>query len=155
MFKYYKRNIQNILFKFFFIIILIILFSCQKKVSGNINNISLENINIKINGIELFNTDYQIIDYSGEEKEIYMSERILIIGTHLDIKIINKNKINQIKRLINPIIDLEINNKKYLVEGFYYRAEDMPLFCHYNVDENGKIMFYKNNIIKIWGFDEE
>ena len=149
MFKYYKRNIQNI----FFIIILIILFSCQKKVSENISNIPLKNIiNIKINGIKLLDTDYEIINYS--ENEIIFNFNIYMTETNLEIKIINKDKIIKLKKLINPIIELEINNKKHFVKGFFIGEKDIPLIFLYNIDENGKILFSKDNIIKIWGYED-
>jgi hypothetical protein len=157
---------------------LILLCTCQKKVYENINDIKMidkylelserinirtektsENISaiiniIRIDEIELSNDDFQIIDFT-ENKYISYKNGI-IYDRHADeiilgIKIINKEKLLLLKELINPIIELEIENEKHMAKSLVMKIGKLDLpengFFIYTLDENYGLRFGYDNIL--------
>jgi len=126
------------------IIPLILLFSCKgiKKEDNNTN--------LRINDIELLNTDYEIISNLENKKENY--DGVFYIKYEIIIK--NPEIIIKINDLINPVIYLNINNKKYLAKGLWILSSAIPQNCDYffNLDINYKISLY-NNIIKLYEYN--
>jgi len=124
---------MNIKFIVFGTILLFLLYSCQ---SNRVINLS--------------NNDYRIINYSYNKINENMSQKIL------EIEITNSGKITQINNVINPIIYIEINNKRYLAKGNYIYRSTPPINCDYffPIDENNKIYNFQNNTIEFIGLEE-
>ena len=139
---------MNILFKIFYVMILLVLvFSCKMNKLPK----GIDSINIKINDIDFFDSDYQIIDYS--ETETALIDNKIFVQKHFKIKITSSERIMQIRELTNPIIYLNINGKNYLAKGQWYMVSIAPYDCDflYFLDENNKIWFPENDIIVFVG----
>jgi hypothetical protein len=169
-----KQNIilSNILIMF----LIIFVYSCQKNdKSGYMDDTVIEQllsenaiknikeyeninaiVNIDINGIELLNTDFEIINHN---KIIYyfevsnLNEGIIDfykggIEIELVIKIKNSELVYKLNEIIDPIIHLTINDIKYLTKGL--RAKDFQEYMNdvfiFVLDENKK-MIIENNVI--------
>ena len=109
--------------------------------------------NLKINEIELFHTDYQIINYSEIEIEMVHYENK--IQKNLIIKIINIEKIVRINNTIDPIIILDFNNRKNIAKGQFVILSTVPEDCDYffALNENNRILFFENDTIGLIGFE--
>jgi hypothetical protein len=106
-----------------------------------------------INTIELFYTDYEIIKYDEVKMKFYENR----IQKNLELKIINSEKINILKDSLEPIIYLYFNNKKYIAKGLWVLSSSVPEECDYffAIDDNGKIAFFKDNILSLIGFENK
>jgi hypothetical protein len=155
--------------KFFFIITLLIFpFSCKTNkiyekrnysVDPNINNkekvFDTEKIDKTFisedNEIEILSKDYNIIAYS--ETKLFYKNTMQI---HLQIKIINNEKILQLNNLVNPVIYLEFNDNIYLAKGCFFISSNIPEDCDFSfaIDANKRIAFFKNHLIGFLGFRE-
>ncbi|MDR0319960.1 MAG: hypothetical protein LBI28_00515 [Treponema sp.] len=134
-----KRTIVNIPLVIFSIIIL---YSCSYK---------NDKILLKNNEIELLKVDYQIVNYEETETTFYENG----IQMNLKIKITNPKKIILLNNLIDPIIHLEFNNKKYLAKGLFVLSSGVPPNCDYffAIDENKKILLSEDKIMSLTGFE--
>jgi len=133
-------------------IFLLIYYSCySNKIIEN------DKINIRINNIKLINTDYEIIYYNKIDYNNIGSNNIEYYGNtfpiKLEIKIINSEIILQIKKLVNPLIYLDINDREYLARGFWIFESAIPQNCNYffTLDYDYKIYFRENNTIIFMG----
>ncbi|MDR3046259.1 MAG: hypothetical protein LBU51_01420 [Bacteroidales bacterium] len=127
------------------LVIIIVLFSsCLNKKTDN------ENTKAEINGIELLFNDYEITHYSETKMTFYENQ----IQMDLHIKITNSEKLNIIRNSINSIIYINFNNKRNLAKGNWIILSSVPDGCDYffPTDENGKIIFFEDNIIGFIGF---
>jgi len=121
---------MNIKYIIFGIIPLFLLCSCQ---TGRV--------------INLLSNDYRIVNYSENIYNEKTSRKIL------EIEIINFDKITQINNAVNPIIYIELNNKKYSAIGNPRYRSTPPVNCDYffPTDENNKIYDFQNNTIQFIG----
>ena len=105
--------------------------------------------NDSIKEIELFYEDYEVVNYT-EIKMMY-NENILQIG--LVLKITNPEKLNELKSSTNPIICINFNNQKYMAKGNFIFKSSLEYGCDFcfPIDENGKIIFFKGEVIRFIG----
>jgi hypothetical protein len=105
----------------------------------------------EVMGIELFYTDYEIIKY--EEHEIYTSKNT--IQMNFELKITNMEKLNILKNNVIPIMYVFINDRKLMAKGQLSILSTFPeeADCMFPIDDNGKIVFFENNIISFLGFE--
>ena len=101
------------------------------------------------NEIELFYEDYEIIYYT--EVEMVYENRLQM---NLMLKITNPEKLNRLKNSIEPIIYVNFNNHKYVAKGNFILSSSVPPECDYffATNENGKIIFPKDEMINFIGF---
>jgi hypothetical protein len=73
---------------------------------------------------------------------------------NLKLKIINLEKLNELKDSIDSIIYVHFNNKKYLAKGQFVFLSSIQSGCDYffSLDEDGKIIFFEDEIIDFIGF---
>ena len=121
--------------KIFIILLLIITYSCQTS-----------------NSINLSNNDYKIIEFSETFTENNKINKILTI------EIINNEIIDQLEKIINPIIILNFNNKKYTIKGQLYSQSHRPInlsrdYYWFFLDEKNKLYNFQNNILYLIGYE--
>ncbi|MDR0320913.1 MAG: hypothetical protein LBI28_05370 [Treponema sp.] len=152
---------MNSLFRIFYIILLLFLvFSCKAIKSSNDKSELVDikeeiySINIKMDNIDFFESDYKIINYSEIRMPLINNETF--IQKHLEIKITSSEKIMLIKELTEPIIYLNINDRNYLAKGKWRAVSALPNDCDFafHLDEDRKIWFSENDIIGFFGGNE-
>jgi hypothetical protein len=135
--------------KIFIGIIFLILISCCQKDKLNLDQKSnIEELNI--NSIELFYTDYEIIQYDEVKMQFYENRTQM----YLELKIINKEKATVLENSIEPIIFIHFNNKKYIAKGNPILSSSVPPDCDFffGINMDGKILPIEDNIIGFIGF---
>ena len=110
--------------------------------------ISETNNGNKINGLELFYNDYEIMKYDEHKTDGSL------IQMNFSLKIINSKKINILENDVISIIYVNINNKRYLAKGQLGILSTFPQGCDcmFLVNNAGKIGFFENKVIDFLGF---
>jgi hypothetical protein len=171
-FSIYLRKEYTVIKSIFILIFAIFLSSCHKNENSRNLDVTInqmldmkpinitkkcENIDATVNiiftGVEIMNSDFQIDSFKKITSYIDFNESG--ISMELNIRIINPELLLQLNELIDPIIYLEINDKKYLSKSFKIKDYSGPIKDEFIfiIDDNGKILFF-NNIISFIKYNE-
>ncbi len=113
-------------------------------------------INLAIMSINNCKSQSHISKHMNETKNILIiseSKYNIIINNNivLDIEITDKNILNIIRNLDQPIFKIELNKRIIIAKGNNFLSSFVPKNCDYfyPIDDNGKILLYKDNIINL------
>jgi hypothetical protein len=109
---------------------------------------------IEINGLELFDNDYEIIGYN-EHRINNIGKNTIQINFKLKVK--NTEKLNILENSINPDIYVYINNEKYMAKGQLSILSTFPEGADYMFPLNSemRIEFFESGIIEFLGYINE
>lgn len=104
--------------------------------------------NDTVKEIELFPEDYEVVEHTKREGR-YEND----LQVFLKLKIINPEKLNELKNSTNPIIFINFSNHKYKATGLnvfssIFTIDDFA----FPIDDKGKIIFFKDDITDFRGY---
>lgn len=100
------------------------------------------------------NCNEKIIFYNSNEKIVIEKNEYHITNNNkygFHLVILNSIKLNKLLKIINPCIELCIENTKYIAKGNFIYNSSVPSGAKYffSLDKNNKIVFFKRNVLSI------